>query len=170
MGAGYFNGPDTYWSNESINGWVSRLAIDSNWTHAPLHGLPVEAAMLTIVLLFAMATTIVLLRAPGRPWEGAFALSLWLGVVWFTRLNGRWWLLVLGVLGVLGWLLIEQQAQLDGARETVYQASPGLAWLSSVGLYGALILGSVSAYVLLRPGSADRPADRHADRELNVGR
>jgi hypothetical protein len=182
---GYFLGPDTYWSNESINGWLSRLGMDSTWTHAPLQGLPVEAAMLTVVLLLTAATIVVLLRAPGRPWVGTFALSLWLGVVcapknslWnftplllaitfiFTRLAGRWWLLALGI---LGWLLIELQAQLDGARATVYQASAALAWLSSVGLYGALILGSVTVYVLLRPGLADGPADHHDHRELDVG-
>jgi hypothetical protein len=170
---GYFLGPDTYWSNESINGWLSRLGIDSTWTHAPLPGLPVEAAMLTIVLLLTAATVGVLLRAPDHPWDGALALSLWLGVVsapknslWnFTplllavtfvvaRLAGRWWLLALGV---IGWLLIELQAQLDGARETVYQASAALAWLSSVGLYGAVILGGLCAYVLLRPGRSETP-------------
>ncbi len=168
---GYFFGPDTYWSNESINGWLSRLGMDSTWTHAPFPGFPVEAAMLTIVLLLTMATVVVLVRAPAYTWEGALALSLWLGVVsapknslWnFTplllvitfvvaRLAGRWWLA--GV-GVLGWLLIEVQAQLDGARETIYQASPALAWFSSVGLYGAFILGGLCAYVLLRPELAN---------------
>jgi hypothetical protein len=170
----YFFGPDTYWSNESINGWLSRLGIDSTWTHAPVAGLPVEAAMVTVVLLLTVATVIVLLRAPAYRWEGALALSLWLGVVsapknslWnFTplllaitfmvaRLAGRWWLLALGV---VGWLLIELQAQLDGARETIYQASPALAWLSSVGLYGAFVLGGLCAYVVLRPGFSGRPA------------
>jgi hypothetical protein len=106
--------------------------------------LPVDAVMLTIVALLTVATVMVLLRAPGHPWDGALALSLWLGVVgapknslWnftplllaitfvFARLAGRWWL---AALGVLGWLLIELQAQLDGARETIYQASPALAW------------------------------------------
>jgi hypothetical protein len=170
---GYFLGPDTYWSNESINGWLSRLGIDSTWTRAPLPGLPVEAAMLIIVVLLTAATVVVLRRTPGHPWDGGLALSLWLGVVsapknslWnFTplllaiafvavRLAGRWWL---AGLGVLGWLLIELQAQLDGARATVYQASPALTWLSSVGLYGALIIGAVTAYVLLRPGRAAVP-------------
>lgn len=167
---GYFLGPDTYWSNESINGWLSRLGIDSTWTHAPLPGFPVAATMLTIVLLLTVATVVVLVRAPAYTWEGALALSLWLGVVsapknslWnftplllaitfvFAHLAGRWWL---AALGVLGWLLIELQAQLDGARGTVYQASPALAWFSSVGLYGALILGGLCAYVVLRPGLA----------------
>jgi hypothetical protein len=69
----------------------------------------------------------------------------------FARLAGRWWLVALGV---MGWLLIELQAQLDGAREKIYVASPTLAWFSSVGLYGALILGALCAYVLLRPGLA----------------
>jgi hypothetical protein len=169
----YFLGPDTYWSNESINGWLSRLGIDSTWTHAPLPGFPVEAAMLIIVLLLTVATLVVLVRAPTYIWEGALALSLWLGVVsapknslWnytplllaitfvFMRLAGRWWL---ATLGALGWLLIELQAQLDGARETVYQASAALAWLSSVGLYGAVILGGLCAYVLLRPGLPETP-------------
>src|SRR4029077_4803269 len=77
----YFFGPDTYWSNESINGWLSRLGIDSTWTHSPFRGFPVEAAMVTIVLLLTVATAIVLLRAPAYRWEGALALSLWLGVV-----------------------------------------------------------------------------------------
>ena len=61
-------------------------------------------------------------------------------------------------IAVAGWLLIELQAQLDGARETIYQASPALAWFSSVGLYGAFIIGGCCAYVVLRPRLA---ADRH---------
>lgn len=184
--AGYFLGPDTYWSNESINGWISRLGLDSTWTQAPLFGLPVQPVMLGIVGLLAVMTIIVLLRAPDRPWEGALALSLWLGVVaapknsfWnftplllclafvFTSLKGRWWIFAVGV---LAWLLLELQAQLDSARDNVYQASPALAWLSSVGLYGALMIGGLTAYVLLNPSSADRPADRHAQGELHVGR
>jgi hypothetical protein len=181
-----FLGPDTYWSNQSINGWLSRLAIPSTWTRPPYPALPVEPLMLTVVAVAAAATIVVLALARSGPWEGALAMSVWLGVVaapknslWnftplllcvvfaWTRLRGRWWLFAVGA---AGWLLLELQAQLDSARETVYQASPALAWLSSVGLYGALILGGVTAYVLLRPGSAEGPADRHRDRELNVRR
>jgi hypothetical protein len=166
--AGYFLGPDTYWSNESINGWISRLGIDSTWTRAPFPGLPVEAVMVTVVGALSVITILVLLRARHRPWEGALALSLWLGVVaapknsfWnftplllcvifvWTQVRGRWWV---AAVGVFGWLLLELQAQLDSARETIYQGSPALAWLSSVGLYGALILGGLCAYVLLRTG------------------
>jgi glycosyl transferase family 87 len=185
--AGSFLGPDTYWSNESVNGWLSRLAIASTWTRPPYPWLPVEPLMLTLVAILALLTVLVLLRfGPANPWEGALALSIWLGVVaapknslWnftplllcivfaWTRLRGRWWLFAVGA---AGWLLLELQAQLDSAREAVYQASPALAWLSSVGLYGALILGGVTAYVLLRPGSADGPADRDRDRELNIRR
>jgi hypothetical protein len=165
--AGSFLGPDTYWSNESVNGWLSRLGINSTWTRAPFPGMPVEAVMLAVVGALSLLTILVLLRARQRPWEGALALSLWLGVVaapknslWnftplllcvvfiWTQLRGRWWILAAGA---FGWLLLELQAQLDSARETIYQASPALTWLSSVGLYGALILGGLCAYVLLRP-------------------
>jgi hypothetical protein len=85
----------------------------------------------------------------------------------WVQLGRRWWLFAVGV---AGWLLLEAQAQLDSSRATVYQASPGLTWLSSLGLYGALIIGGVAAYVLLRPASGERPADRHGHGELHVRR
>jgi hypothetical protein len=129
---------------------------------------------------------LVLLVGGQRSWEGSLALSLWLGAVaapknsfWnytplllavvfaWTRLAGRWWLFAVGT---AGWLLLELQAQLDSARETVYQANPALAWLSSVGLYGALILGLVTTYSLLRPASAESPAHRDAHGQLDIGR
>jgi hypothetical protein len=173
--AGSFLSPDTYWSNESVNGWLSRLAIASTWTRPPYPGLPVEALMLVVVVLLTALTIAVLLRARDRSWEGALALSLWFGVVaapknslWnftplllgvvfaWTRLDRRWWLFAIGV---AGWLLLEAQAQLNSARATVYLGNPALSWLSSVGLYGALIIGAVMAYVLLYPTAHHRPAD-----------
>ncbi len=165
--ASSFLSPDTYWTNESVNGWLSRLGIASTWTRPPFPGLPVEPLMLAVVLLLFAATVAILWRARRQPWEGLLALSLWLGVVaapknslWnftplllgivyaWANLGRRWWLFAIGI---VGWLLLEAQAQLDSNRATVYLSSPQLAWLSSVGLYGALIIGGVVAYVLLRP-------------------
>jgi hypothetical protein len=172
--AGYFLGPDTYWSNESVNGWISRLGINSTWTHAPFPGLPVEPFMLGVVIALTGMTILVLLRRRDGPWEGALALSLWLGVVaapknslWnftplllsvvflWTQLRRRWWIVAVGV---FGWLLIELQAQLDNTRETIYQASPSLAWLSSIGLYGALILGGLRPVATWASRSSSRPS------------
>jgi Glycosyltransferase family 87 len=165
--ASSFLSPDTYWTNESVNGWLSRLGIASTWTRPPFPGLPVEPLMLAVVLVLFAVTAAILWRARRQPWEGLLALSLCLGVVtapknslWnftplllgiayaWANLGRRWWLFAIGL---VGWLLLEAQAQLDSNRATVYLSSPNLAWLSSVGLYGAIIIGGVVATVLLRP-------------------
>src|SRR5207249_1365455 len=151
----------------AIHGRLGRLGLASPWTPPPCPGRPVEQLMLAAVAILAALTVVVLLLADKRPWECALALSLWLGVVaapknslWnftplllcvvfiWTTVRGRWWIVAIGA---CGWILLEVQAQLDSARATVYQSSPALAWLSSVGLYGALIIGAVTAFVLLRP-------------------
>jgi hypothetical protein len=163
---GYFLSPDTYWSNESVNGFLSRLAIPSTWTRPPLPWLPAEGLMLVLTACLALGVLLVLVRSGGRPWTGCLALTLWLGAVTAPK-NSLWnftplllcvayaWPLVrrrppLLLLGALGWLLIEAQVQLDTARETVYRADPWLAWLSSLGLYGALLIGGLTAYLVLR--------------------
>src|SRR5439155_383038 len=82
--------------------------------------------LLVAVAILAALTVVVLLLAAKRPWEGALALSLWLGVVaapknslWnftplllciafiWTAVRGRWWIVAVGV---AGWLLLELQA------------------------------------------------------------
>jgi len=162
---GYFFSPDTYWSNESINGFVSRLSIPSTWTRPPLAGFPAEGAMLVLAACLLLGVLAVLAFSGGRPWTGCLALTLWFGAVAAPK-NSLWnftplllciayaWPLVrrrpgLLALGAAGWLLIEAQVQLDTARETVYRAAPQLAWLSSVGLYGALLVGGLTAYLVL---------------------
>ncbi|HYM49731.1 MAG TPA: glycosyltransferase family 87 protein [Candidatus Limnocylindrales bacterium] len=162
---GYFLSPDTYWSNASINGFLSRLAYPSAWTRPPLPGLPVEPLMIAIVAILALAATALVLTLRGSPWTGCLALMTWVGVVGAPK-NSLWnftplllcvafawplarrtpWLIAAGA---VGWLLIEAQAQLDAARETAYHAGPQLSWLSSVGLYGALLIGGVTAYLLI---------------------
>ena len=165
--SGYFLGPDTYWSNESINGFLSRLALPSTWTRPPLPGLPVEVLVLVGAGLLLVATVVICLRAGGRPYAGCLALSLWLGSVVAPK-NSLWNFtpLLLGIafafprlrnrplpllLGAGGWLMIELQAQLDSARETIYRSDPMLSWLSSIGFYGALLIGVVIAWALVMP-------------------
>jgi hypothetical protein len=164
---GYFLSPDTYWSNQSINGFLSRLALPSRWTRPALPGLPVEPLVTAIAILLIIAVTVVLWRQGGRPYAGGLALAIWLGVVIAPK-NSLWndTPLLLGMafawpvlrrrpialaVGAAGWLLIEAQTQLDTYRDTVYLGSPALSLLSSVGLYGALLLGAVTTLALLRP-------------------
>jgi glycosyl transferase family 87 len=74
--------PDPYWTNQSINGLVSRLTIDSDRTVALFRG--VDPALLGGILLgiFAFATLLILARARRElaAWDG-FALAVGLTLV-----------------------------------------------------------------------------------------
>ncbi len=156
--------PDTYWSNQSINGWLSRLALPSKEMRPPLPGLPVEAAMLALGFLVLAVTMAILLAVRGEPQDGGLALAIWAGLVvapknslWnfaplllclsfaWPRVRSRPRVLIALAIGVL---LIEAQAAINLARDWIYQPSPALTWLSSMGLYGALLIGSVVAFLV----------------------
>lgn len=164
---GYFLSPDTYWSNQSINGFLSRLALSSRWTRPVLPGLPVEPVMIGLAVVLTAAVAVLLWQQRGRPYAGGLALALALATIIAPK-NSLWndTPLLLGMafawpilrrrpiplaFGAMGWLLIEAQTQLDTYRDTVYLGSPLLSLLSSVGLYGALALGAVTTFALLRP-------------------
>ncbi|HSP65242.1 MAG TPA: hypothetical protein VLO10_03535, partial [Candidatus Deferrimicrobium sp.] len=169
--------PDTYWSNASVNGWVSRLSLTSTWTTPPLPGLPTGTVVLLVCAVLAAATIVVLLRAGGAPESGRLALCLWLGVViapknsfwnfapliiavvsvWQLRGHHRWPV----ALTVVGWLLIQGQSQLDSARDTVYRGGSYLTWFSGLALWGALLIGGALAWLLL---AKNQP--RGTEREL----
>ncbi|HXA41662.1 MAG TPA: glycosyltransferase family 87 protein [Candidatus Solibacter sp.] len=167
-------GADPFWTNESINGFISRLSMKTEVTAPPLPGLPVVPIEFVLVGLLGLLVLIVILRAGGRPWSGCLALTLAYGVVAAPK-NSIWnytplLLLVFFcwprvrhsrpamaiLLGGLG--LIELQSVIDYFRATIYSA-PALTWLSSLALYGALALMALNAYLLLRAVPPDQTAD-----------
>ena len=62
---------------------------------------------------------------------------------------------------VTGLALIEIQAVVDYFRHSFY-TSPGLTWLSSLALYGALLLIALNAYLVLQGRSPAGPGLREA--------
>ncbi|MFY9614002.1 MAG: hypothetical protein WAT58_01265, partial [Candidatus Dormiibacterota bacterium] len=168
-----FLGPDTFWTNQSINGWVSRLALTSDMTTPPLPWLPVTPTMLALVLAVGVAVIVVVVRRRGDPWDGCLALLIVWGVVAAPK-NSLWnytplllalaWcyprvrlrpLLLLAL--VIGLALIEVQSRIDLVHDSFYLGSPALTWLSSLALYGALVVLGLTAYLLVREpaGSAE---------------
>lgn len=164
----HFLAPDTYWSNASVNGAVSRLALSDGW---PLASLPVELVELGVVALLVLATLAVLVRCRFQPFGGALALAVWLGAVAAPK-NSLWnfapMLLcfafaaprvrhrpVLGMALFAGLLLMVAQLMfwsVNFVGDTVPEAAYGdplVAWGASLGLAGALLIGAVNARVLL---------------------
>jgi Glycosyltransferase family 87 len=158
-------GPDPYWTNQSINGWLSRLALPSDVTRPPLPGLPVTPVMLLICAGLGLLALAVLLRRPVS-WAGAFSLLLCLSVVAAPK-NSLWNFAPLIVALVYGWsvaldrpralaLLALSWALIDGQRVVEHlTAGPSghpaaAAWLSSVPLYGAFLLCGVLIHLLLQ--------------------
>ena len=158
-------GPDRFWSNESINGWLSRL---------PLSGLAVTLLMVASgAALGALVLALVLARRD-RPWAAAFALLLCYGVVaapknslWnFAPLvvaGTQWWSASdrrfrAAALGTLAWALVGLQSVVDAAQGFRDGQSVLAGALGSVALLGGLLLLGMLAHQLLaaRPAAAGR--------------
>jgi hypothetical protein len=160
-------GPDPFWSNESINGWLSRL---------PLPGLPVMLAMVAVCsLLGALVAAIVLARRDGS-WAAAFALLLCYGVVaapknslWnFAPLvvaGVQWWsasgrrLRAAGLAG-LAWALVSLQGVVDAVQGLREGQPVAAGLLASVALLGGLLLLGMLAHQLLTAPPAVRRLSR----------
>ncbi|MGB2938774.1 MAG: glycosyltransferase family 87 protein [Candidatus Dormiibacterota bacterium] len=165
--------PDPYWSNESINGFLSRLAI----APGPLRGLPVVPVDLVLIGALAATTVAVLWRCRFRPWEGALSLSIWLGCVAAPK-NSLWNFAPMLLCLAYGVLRMRSQPRLalalllapwlmglqlllwavnfeNGTVPDSAYANPAVVWLTSaVGLYTGLMVGFVNARLLL----LERPA------------
>lgn len=160
-------GPDSFWTNQSVNGFISRLSMPSEFTQPPLPGLPVVPVELALVGLLGAGVLAVMVRRGGQPWAGCLSLAVAFGVVAAPK-NSLWnyapllltvffcWPLVrkraapMAVL-VAALALIEIQAVIDYFRHSFYTSS-GSTWLSSLALYGALLLIALNAYLVLRRG------------------
>ena len=162
--------PDPYWSNQSINGWLSRLALPSDWTRPPLPGLPVTPLMLALCGGLGVATLALALGRQRGRWPGAFALLLCFSVVAAPK-NSLWNLTPLivalvhawsesrrrpGTLAVLAlaWSLLTGLGAVDVLRGHLPGHATALAWLSSLPLYGALLLAGLLAHQALGPAPA----------------
>jgi hypothetical protein len=151
-------GPDPYWSNQSINGWLSRLLPAST---------PVTPLMIAIAAALGALAVAVAARQR-HSWQGAFAVLLCYAVVAAPK-NSIWNFAPLLVVIVFTWTLVRDRpvavallavawALTDALSPTGWvagQAGLHTAWLSSLPLYGALLLGGLLSWALLR---APRPA------------
>jgi hypothetical protein len=75
--------PDPFWTNQSLNGALSRLFLDGDRTVALVHADP-TALIVAATALLGAATLVVLVRtlaAPGRPTPPALAVALALSIV-----------------------------------------------------------------------------------------
>jgi Glycosyltransferase family 87 len=157
--------PDAYWTNESLTGFISRLA-GGPWHTAPplVPDLPVEPVAFAVTALLGCAAVAAVLAVRGHPWDGCLALLIAYATLAAPR-NSAWnfcslllafaWCwpqarrrpIPLAIL-LAGWLMIQFQSQ-------VYEAGPGLqqtariGLLGSVTLYGALLVTALTAYLLL---------------------
>jgi hypothetical protein len=162
--------PDPYWSNMSVNGALSRLALPSDVTRPPLPRLPVTPLMLLTCGLLGAATLAIALRARPRSWSTVFALLLCYGAIaapknslwnlaplvvplfhaWQGR-RGAWTVPALAVACVLldGKTAVDLAGPLHAHGHEVLRA-----WLSSLPLCGGLLLLTVLGHQALAP----RPA------------
>ncbi|MDQ6900500.1 MAG: glycosyltransferase 87 family protein [Candidatus Dormibacteraeota bacterium] len=146
-------GPDPYWSNASLNGFISRVARPSPWSEPLLPGIPVTPVVVLLALLLVGVSLAVVLRS--RPsWSGSLALfvaaatvatpknSLWnfvpllLSVAYCWPHARRRPTLLLPL--VAGWLLIDLQSSVNVARD-----DPGGHGRLQTGLLGLAALGGL---------------------------
>jgi hypothetical protein len=122
--------------------------------------------MLAAAAALGALTFAIVLWVRGRPWDGCMALLVTYGIIAAPR-NSLWnfaplivtmvwcWLQArrrpasLAVLAS-GWMLINLQGWLYSIGNDLYRGSAALGLLASLGLYGALILWGLTAYLLLR--------------------
>jgi hypothetical protein len=165
-------GPDTFWSNESLNGAVSRLALPSDYTTPLLPGLPVVPVVLAVTLGTAAIVAGVLWRTRCQPWDGCLTLVLGWALLAAPKIS-LWDLAPLVLAGAFawprvrrrplrliviaaGWTLIAAQSSVDLHRQEIYQGSPVRGLLSSLGVLGTILVVGMVGYLVHTEGAGRR--------------
>jgi len=180
---------DAYFTNMSVNGFLSRAALYPGY---PLRGVPVEVVDAAVVALLGLLTLAVLWRARFLPFPGAFALVLWLSTVCAPK-NSLWnfapLLLPLTFLmgaarrhpraaavGVAGLVLTAVQVTLVWAFNHANTFDPVVAYRdlptvldSGTALLGGLLIGAATMVVLWADASAGRGSVDGAEQRAIVG-
>ena len=166
--------PDSYYTNMSVNGFLSRAVFNPGW---PLRDVPVLFADAALVALLGLVTLAVLWRARFQPFAGALALALWFSTVSAPK-NSLWNFVPLllsltfvmaaarrhpraAAVAALGFLLIGLQVVLVWVVTNPLAFRPEVAYRdllilleSETALIGAMLIGAANMTVLLRDASA----------------
>jgi len=155
-------GRDPYWTNQSLNGWLSRL-------------LPPEAPVTPLMIAVAAALgalAVAVAARQRRSWPGAFAVLLCYAVVAAPK-NSIWNFTPLLVVIVFTWTLVRDRPPAVALLAVAWALADALspagwledrlgvhsAWLTSLPLYGGLLLGGLLAWALLRDAGGRRGED-----------
>lgn len=167
--------PDPFWTNQSINGFASRLTLDSDRTIALLPGVDARILGSVLLVLFGIATLAVLIG--GRPLLGTpsgigLALALTLVAAVAGAPKNSFWNHVPALIGaglllapltrgvalrqsefalLAAWYgLSALQWWVDGFSIGLRSTGPASSLLSSFALYGVIALWAAIASRLLR--------------------
>jgi hypothetical protein len=153
-------GPDPYWSNQSINGWLSRV----------LHGGPVTPLMLITCTALGSVVAAILARR-SHTWQDAFALLLCYSVVAAPK-NSLWNFAPLIIALTHGWAMVGLRPPAMGALVLAWALLYG-SYSASLPLLGGMVVLAVLAAALvarrpersaLRPRPSALEGDRAAPR------
>ncbi|MFN2463094.1 MAG: glycosyltransferase family 87 protein [Candidatus Dormibacteria bacterium] len=177
--------PDAYFTNVSINGFLSRAVHNPLW---PLRAVPVELSDIFVVALLGALVLTVALRRRGASFEGLLSLVTWYATVSAPK-NSLWnmaplllplayvstaWRrhpvaamaafagVVLMAIEVFVWAATNP---LDFDPAVAYRSLPLLLG-SGIALLGVLVIGGANVAVLLGENSAEGSA--HAGEQLGV--
>ncbi|MHB8572876.1 MAG: glycosyltransferase family 87 protein [Candidatus Dormibacteria bacterium] len=161
--------PDPFWTNQSLNGALSRLFMPSDWTRPLLAGLPVIPVEVALGIAAAALLALLLWRTRAGPLRGPTLTALLLGTLLAPK-NSYWNLAPLAIglvyvlsrrprsarmvaLTVAGATLLDLQALFNLGRDWLYRELPMGALWSSVGFMGGVLLLIAVALSALGEGS-----------------